>query len=58
MTFHSGTSLNFRCPYQAKVIKIFEPISNKMVHMVVSVSGDSIKKLGDKMQRACPSPKT
>src|ERR1700760_1003834 len=34
MTFQSGTSLNFRCPYQAKVIKIFEPISKKMVHIV------------------------
>jgi hypothetical protein len=28
--------LNFRCPYQAKVIKMFEPISKKIVHIVRS----------------------
>src|SRR5665213_1450983 len=33
MTFHSGTDLNLRCPYQAKVMKMFEPMSRRIVHM-------------------------
>jgi hypothetical protein len=35
MTFHRATSRYFRCPYQAKVIKMFEPISKRMVHIDV-----------------------
>src|SRR5271154_618246 len=33
ITFHNATSRNFRCPYHAKVIKMFEPISSKIVHI-------------------------
>jgi hypothetical protein len=35
ITFHRGTSRNFRCPYHAKVIKMFEPISSRIVHIDV-----------------------
>ena len=35
ITFHNGTSRYFRWPYHAKVIKIFEPINKRMVHMCV-----------------------
>ena len=29
ITFHSATSLNFRCAYQAKVMKTLDATSNK-----------------------------
>ena len=31
MTVKSGVSLNFRCPYQAKVIKIFDMVKRMIV---------------------------
>src|ERR1700760_41890 len=33
ITFQRGTSRYFRCPYQANVIKMFDPMSNRMVHI-------------------------
>jgi hypothetical protein len=33
MTLQSGTPRYLRWPYQAKVMKIFEPMSRRMVHM-------------------------
>jgi hypothetical protein len=31
MFFNKAMSLNFKCPYQAMVMKVFEAISNNMV---------------------------
>jgi hypothetical protein len=31
ITIHKGESLYLRCPYQAKVMKMFEIVSNKIV---------------------------
>ena len=36
MTFHKGDSLNFKWPYQAKVIKIFDTKRNTTVNTKVS----------------------
>src|SRR5947207_2864061 len=33
-TFHSGDSLNFRCPYQAMVMKMFDTVSSSAVSIV------------------------
>ena len=32
ITFHNATPLNFRWPYHAKVMKMFDPISNTIGH--------------------------
>ena len=34
ITSHSGTFLNFKCPYHAKVIKMFETVSRMTVRKV------------------------
>src|SRR5271163_2153028 len=33
ITIQSGWSLNFRCPYQARFIKVFERVSSRIVFM-------------------------
>src|ERR1700733_7766411 len=33
IAFHSGESRNLRCPYQAQVMKMFEPISSNTVRI-------------------------
>ena len=43
-TFHSGCCSYFKCPYQAMVMKIFEQIRRKIVHMVIF---DAASQLGN-----------
>jgi hypothetical protein len=38
IAIQSGALVYLRCPYQAKVMKMFEPISRRMVHIANSVA--------------------
>lgn len=45
ITSQSGLSLNLRCPYYARVMKMFEMKSSKAVIMIVQLASTNLLKL-------------
>ncbi|MDT4881238.1 hypothetical protein FQZ97_1170750 [compost metagenome] len=58
ITVTNGVLVNFKCPYQAKVMKTLEPIKSRIGRTLGDISADMKRTFGDREDTIAAWPET